>query len=467
MLKIFTGIFASCLFSHALGASQTLSTKIDALIAQRLPHAQIGILVKDAQTGQTIYSREADKLYAPGSGTKLFTAAAALYHLKPDYTIFTSLAQKDKDVYITFNGSPSLTIDNLNKLVSYLDMKTIDGDIILDSTRFKAPYYASGNSYDDLGWYYTAPVTAVILNENAADFKVISAKELGLPVQIVPEKADAGISISSQVIAISNEYDEDCRVNIDIKPHNTLRLYGCFAEYKQPKFIHLAITDPLFLAKQIVSNALDKQGIVLKGSIRSGKTPADARVISRFRSKNLIQLITHMLQESDNLYADSLYKQLAYSVTGEGSFIKGAFAMKKILEQYTHLDTNQLVLTDGAGTRYNLVTPEQMVVLLEGLYKDNNMRPIFLKALPQSGVSGTLKDRMKKTALEKNVFAKTGSLHDISSLSGYIIQPGSHPLIFSIIINGINTPLGTAKSLEDQLLLLIVSAPDHQLEIKK
>ena len=79
-----------------------------------------------------------------------------------------------------------------------------------------------------------------------------------------------------------------------------------------------------------------------------------------------------------------------------------------------------------------------------------------MKALPQAGVSGTLIGRMKKTKLEKIVFAKTGTMHDITSLSGYIVNPKARTLIFSIVINGVNKPINVARALEEQILLTIV-----------
>ena len=162
-----------------------------------------------------------------------------------------------------------------------------------------------------------------------------------------------------------------------------------------------------------------------------------------------------MLQQSDNLYANSLTKKLGYSLTGKGTHKEGAFAIKKILSEHTHLNMTQMEIVDGEGTRYNLVTAEQMVNLLSDLYHDKDMNTIFFKALPQAGVSGTLKDRMKKTILEKKVYAKTGSMHDISSLSGFMINPNEKTFIFSIIINGVNQPLEKAKSLEEKILLAL------------
>lgn len=90
-------------------------------------------------------------------------------------------------------------------------------------------------------------------------------------------------------------------------------------------------------------------------------------------------------------------------------------------------------IVDGEGTRYNLVTPEQMVILLNDLYHDKNMKAIFFKALPQAGVSGTLKDRMKKTMLEKKFMPKRGqcmiSLHYLVLLLIRMIRLSFFPLL--------------------------------------
>jgi D-alanyl-D-alanine carboxypeptidase/D-alanyl-D-alanine-endopeptidase (penicillin-binding protein 4) len=172
-------------------------------------------------------------------------------------------------------------------------------------------------------------------------------------------------------------------------------------------------------------------------------------------SDSYFKLIQHMLQESDNLYADSLTKQLGFIETQTGTYKQGVFAIKKILSKHTHLNFNTIDLSDGLGSRYNLATAEQMTILLADIYHNKTLYPQMLQALPEAGISGSLKARFKKTPLEKSVFAKTGTMHDISSLSGYIVRPNQHPLIFSILINGINQPISVVKKLEEDLLLLI------------
>ncbi len=440
--------------------ADSMASKIDIALNKELPHASVSILIKDAKNGQLIFSRNANKLLAPASNIKLFTAAAALYYWKPEHYFVTQLLQKKQNYYIYFGGSPSLTADNLSALlIQYCktnNIKKINESIILDTSLFTAPYYPNGVSYDDLGWYYAAPDTAVILNENATHYELITAKALGKPAIIKPKKNSPQLTMINEVITVSKEEEKNhCTLNVEIKPNNTLRLYGCVAQAKNPKILELAIPNPELLAKQVIIKTLKDNSIQFNGQIINGKTPKDAVVLAQLHSDIVSKLINHMLKESDNLYADNLTKQLAYSLTQETTNKQAMFAVKDILSKNTQLDMNQLELADGVGTRYNLATAEQMTILLSNIYRDKKIFPIFFSALPQSGVSGTLKDRMKKTPLEKIVYAKTGSMHDISSLSGYLINPNGRPIIFSIIINGINKPLSKAKALEEQILTII------------
>lgn len=449
----------TALFVSQLGNSQTLSEKIDGIIAQQLPHATVGVLIKDAQTGQVVYSRNADKLLSPASGMKVLTAAAALYQLKPDYRFITTLSRKNQDYYLQFTGSPSFTVDNLTSLVLSLqknNVNTVNGNVVIDSSQYQSPYYPSGTSYDDLGWYYAAPDTAAILNDNKVVYELISANELGQLAKAKPKTLPKALTLINEVVTVSKEEEKNhCSLNLETKPNNTVRLYGCMIQDKNPKLIELAIPDPILLVKQVVKKTLNQSNIAVKGTITTGVSPSDTAFVASFQSKPLSKLITHMLQQSDNLYANSLTKKLGYSLTGKGTHKEGAFAIKKILSEHTHLNMTQMEIVDGEGTRYNLVTAEQMVNLLSDLYHDKDMNTIFFKALPQAGVSGTLKDRMKKTILEKKVYAKTGSMHDISSLSGFMINPNEKTFIFSIIINGVNQPLEKAKSLEEKILLAL------------
>lgn len=425
-------------------------------INQQLPHASVGVYVTEAETGKVLYRYRSSKLMTIASGMKLFIAAAALYQWKPDDHFMTALSTKNNDVYITFSGSPSLTINQFKDLLSHLStkgIKTIQGNIILDISRFQPPYYLNGVSFDDLGWYYNAPDTAVILNGNAVTYKVIPTK-IGTPLLLKAEDPSLPLRLINQVITVNQEEaSQHCNFNIAIEENNTLRLFGCQAVSTTPRLLKLAVPEPILFAKHLIKQSLKNQHIALKGKILTGKTPATARTIAYIPSDDIVTLVTHMLQESDNVYANSLTKQLGFIVMGQGTYIQGMYAIKKILNKQIHLDTKQMVLADSVGTRYNLVSAEQIVHLLSALYHNPDLQKTIIKALPQAGASGTLKDRMKTSPLAKHLYAKTGSMHDVSSLSGFIIMPQTKPIIFSIIVNGIHVPAHKVKQFEEALLL--------------
>jgi D-alanyl-D-alanine carboxypeptidase/D-alanyl-D-alanine-endopeptidase (penicillin-binding protein 4) len=465
-VRYFNFLLIFMLFNQTI-CSQPLTAKIDEIIEQELPRAVVGMLIKNVQTGEIIYSRNANKLLSPASSTKLFTAAAALYYLQSGFRFLTTLSQKEQNYYLTFTGSPSLTEENLVALLATLkknNLETIQGNIVIDNTSYSAPFYLNGDSYDDLGWAYAAPDSAVVLNENSEAYELISAQTLGMPPQLklkpkfsskAKHETLKALTIINDLITVSKEEEKNhCGLHVEVKENNTLRLFGCVAQEKNPKLLEFAIPDPLLFVKQVIQNTLKQNGIELKGNIIVGSTPADAQDLVTYQSANLFKLVKHMLQKSDNLYANSLTRTLGYLITGKGTHKEGIFAIKKIISEHTHLDMSQMELIDGEGTRYNLIAPEQFVALLTVLYQNKTLQPILLNSLAQAGVSGTLQGRMKNTILNKKVYAKTGSMHDISSLSGFIINPNAKSFVFSIITNGVSKA-EKAKALEEKILLMI------------
>ncbi len=451
-----------CLSRILHAQADALQHTIDGLIEQSFPHATVGVFIKDAQSEGILYERHANKLLSPASNIKMLTAAAAFYHLGPEDRYRTTLSRDKHNIYITFTGSPAFTTDDLKQLLSHLKqqgIKTIPGNVVLDTSQFKPPYHPAGSNYDDLGWYYDAPSTAVILDGNAVAFDFISAETLNKPIKIKPEKPNNTLHLINNVRSVSKaQAKEHCSLNIEMQPNNTVQLYGCLAQDKKPLKMQLALPNPNLYAKQIIKTALKENNIVLSGDIIEGHRPPQTQTIAIHQSDELKQLLTHMLLESDNLFAGSVTKRLAHSITGEGTYKQGAFAIKQILAKHTKLDVKQLQLADGDGTRYNLITPKQTALLLSDLLEDKKISPMFIDALPIMGVSGTLKGRMKKTVLENTVKAKTGSMHDISALSGYLLLPKDKTIIFSIISNNITGDYSNAKKLEDNILLAVYSS---------
>ena len=113
-----------------------------------------------------------------------------------------------------------------------------------------------------------------------------------------------------------------------------------------------------------------------------------------------------------------------------------------------------LIQRDGSGlTRYDFVTPEALVAILTHVDRDARLREPFEASLPIAGRDGTLANRMKGTPAEGNARAKTGSMTGVRGTSGYVSAADGEPLVFSILVNGYDTPGSTITAAEDAIIV--------------
>ena len=184
---------------------------------------------------------------------------------------------------------------------------------------------------------------------------------------------------------------------------------------------------------------LVKCGVVVEAPISAGRLPRDKDVLLVCsRSHSLNEVLVPMMKESDNLYAESMFFQIAASMGKRPA--EAAHARQQIKQLLAKAGVNgvQYRIADGSGlSLYNYVTPELMVLLLRYAYLKRDVMAALYPALPVAGVDGTLKKRMTKGAAYENVHAKTGTLSGISSLAGYCRAENRHMLAFCIINQGV------------------------------
>lgn len=182
---------------------------------------------------------------------------------------------------------------------------------------------------------------------------------------------------------------------------------------------------------------LREAGIYLTGSLGEQRKPEDANCIVR-RFHTIDQVLMRMLKESDNLYAESMFYQIAASTGNHPATAKSARAIIKQLVNKIGLDGSRYQFADGSGlSLYNYVSAELEVKLLRYAYNDQNIYNHLLPALPIAGIDGTLRKRMTGAFTRGNVHAKTGTVTGISSLCGYLTAANGHHLCFSIINQGV------------------------------
>ncbi len=182
---------------------------------------------------------------------------------------------------------------------------------------------------------------------------------------------------------------------------------------------------------------LRKAGIYLTGTIGEKSKPNDANcIVMRFHT--IDQILMRMLKESDNLYAESMFYQIAAASGSRPANARNARTIMKQLTNKLGLDASRYMFADGSGlSLYNYVSPELEVRFLKYAYENGHIINHLLPALPIAGVDGTLKKRMRSEFTRNNVKAKTGTVAGISSLCGYLTAANGHHLCFSIINQGI------------------------------
>lgn len=187
-----------------------------------------------------------------------------------------------------------------------------------------------------------------------------------------------------------------------------------------------------FLAK------LKDIGIVYENMYATIKTcPSNAfSVCTRFHTMD--QILHKMMKDSDNLYAESMYYQIAASTGNRPASAKSARNVERQLVHKIGLDPSRYKFADGSGlSLYNYLSAELETMLLRYAYRNENIKVHLMQSLPIGGVDGTLKKRMKNSFTHGNVKAKTGTLTGVISLAGYCKAANGHDLCFSIINNGI------------------------------
>lgn len=450
-MKKLSAVFIGSMISTAAFSINISATMINQLVQQYTPSALVGVEVADANTGNIIFKHNANIAFQPASNVKILTATAGLLYLGPNYSYTTSVyvdptQLKDKhlkgNLVIKFSGDPSLSKNNLANLIKLTaqKIKSINGNVILDNTRFSVPYYSLGMIYEDQNWYYGSPATTIVLDKNYATFNLYPNKTIGKPASVQLLRNMQYMPMKYNVITVSNkEADHHCRLLVDIAKNNHVTLSGCWPLKGADPELDIAIKNPALFAAQFIQKELSKNNISFKGKIITGQKPqASNKLIAMHRSPFLVNLIHTMMKSSDNLYAQIITRSIGEKYYHVATIQEGANAIKQILKQQTKIDFQKSSdLYDGAGNRYNLLTPDQIIQVLYLAYH-SPIKKDFINSLPQSGknIDGTFRHQtIYSKFLPPNVYAKTGSMKGVVNLSGYFLTPNKRLLIFSIMIN--------------------------------
>ena len=202
------------------------------------------------------------------------------------------------------------------------------------------------------------------------------------------------------------------------------------------------------------SRQLEEMGVTLNGSTGERQLPTDAQLLTTC-THSIRQVLHRMMKQSDNLYAESMFYQLAANGGTRWASAKMARQYENALFSRLGLNPRDYNVADGSGlSLYNYVSTELEVKLLRYAYQRSDIYDAYLEALPIASVDGTLKKRMRGTAAAGNVRAKTGTVKGVSSLAGYLTASNGHLLCFSIINNG-GLSNGPMRNLQNKICVAL------------
>jgi D-alanyl-D-alanine carboxypeptidase/D-alanyl-D-alanine-endopeptidase (penicillin-binding protein 4) len=451
-----------------------LENQINEVLAdERLKGAISAVSIRDAHSGEIIFSRFGDTRLKIASSMKLLTGAAALNILGPDYTFETAVLTDGKirghilrgNLYIKGKGDPTLTLqdfDELAKELKNLGIHKITGDVKGDDTWYDDGRLSEDMMVSDESYYYGAPVSALTASPDE-DYDAgsvmmdITPTKRGKPAIITLFPKTNVVKLVNRTVTVEKEGSEAISA---VRKHggDTIIVEGTIPIEAKPEREWMAVRDPSAYALDLFRQSLEKEGIWIKGRAdKDGNPPRKTVVLLTKSSPPLSDIFIPYMKLSNNTIAEMLVKEMGKVVYGEGSWEKGLKAVNDCLPL---IGVNPAVmhLRDGSGISHISTVPagELSKLLVEARKKE--WFPVFLQSLPVAGakdrlIGGTLRRRMGQTAAAANVKAKTGTVTGASSLTGYVTTKGGQELAFAIVFNHFAGE--NVKDLEDQIAVLL------------
>jgi D-alanyl-D-alanine carboxypeptidase/D-alanyl-D-alanine-endopeptidase (penicillin-binding protein 4) len=217
------------------------------------------------------------------------------------------------------------------------------------------------------------------------------------------------------------------------------------------------VDDPQLLAGYALKSVLEDSGVKVTGDVKLGAGASRGNVLVRHESEPLSALLYALGKNSDNFYAEMIFKSIGAEAKGRPG--KSADAAELVTSWIAKNDLGDqgFVVKNGSGLfDANRTTAHSMAKLLRYAWQDPIMRGEFLAQLSIGGVDGTLHKRFRDTRAHRAVRAKTGTLDDAIALSGYVLGPsGKDTLAFAIMFNKVAGRQSSARAAADKLVELL------------
>jgi len=446
-----------------------------------IDHALWSVSVQSLKQGGPLYRLNSSRMQVPASNQKLITSAVAAERLGWDYRYTTKVyttgtlsegGDLDGDLIIAGNGDPTINprhperwgaFDAWAKELYAKGIRHIRGDLIGDDNAFAEPGYGFGWAWDDLVTGYGAAVGALQYNENQIELMILPGSEAGGRAVISQSPPGGGMLVDHGVTTVAA--GQPSRISVARNPGTALlSVTGQIAIDSPPISELAAVPNPTLFYLNALRATLERHRILVSGKtldIDDQRIKPDysrATLVLEDRSPALDAVIDVCLKWSRNEYAETMLMSLAPA----GAEATAAAALAVVHDTLLEwgIQPESYVARDGSGlSRNDYLAPDVLIALLTHVWKDDRHREKFQATLPQAATSGSLTNRLKDTVAAGRVWAKTGSMSNVRSLSGYVMTLDNEPLVFSMIVNGFHVPASRIDSAMDEALVRLVKFP--------
>lgn len=442
------------------------------LARPEIQRGSVGVKIVSLATGKVILEQNAEKYFMPASNMKNFTVATALERLTPDHRFVTSIyaaAMPDADGTIkgdlrifgrgdvsmstrfSGNSDPMTSLEALAQKIQSLGIKKIDGSIIGDDSYFRGFPIPSGWEWDDLQWSYGAEVSGLPLNDSTIDISVRPGSAGNTcTVRLTPYNPVMRIVNT----CMTTPGPRTLRVHKRID-QNIVEISGTMPLNDAGWNKTISVSRPAEMFAALLRQRLIEKGITVTGNYKyekreSGTMPTEIE-IGKIESPPLALIAAHTMKPSQNMYTETLLWTLGEyarsrttfpTVTNGNGTVKdsaelGIGEVKAFLTSIG-VAPDGIIQYDGSGlSRHNLITPSAVVQLYSYMAKQSRFAQAWRDSLTIGGVDGTLRNRFRGTRASGNVRGKTGTIDQVSALSGYVKTAAGEELVFSMVVNGV------------------------------
>lgn len=447
-----------------------------------------GVLAVSAHDGEVLFARNAGTALAPASNQKLFTSAAALHQLGPEFRFPTYLLARgsvengvlDGDLILYGTGDPSMASRLLSsaeapfrefaRALREQGIHTVTGSVVGDGSFFTGPTRHPSWNAHSLNEWYAAPISGLSWNENVVSLQ-IRATSPGARPEVRTHPAGAILPMDNQGLTVAGASRRPLLIVRD-DPDEPIGVQGEIRPGQGDIWRRMTVSDPPSFAASVLHRILVEDGIRVRGRPQGVTDPARSLVsqasvvapaiqgqglwtVAVHTSPPFPDLLAVVNQRSHNLYADALLFTLGRVTGGTASFESGAAALTDYLTEVVGVDADGLLIEDGSGlSRFNRAQPTGFVQLLAHMEGDRH-GPVFWESLPEAGDRQGIR-RMYRSAAAGNLRAKTGTINRVSALSGRVNTLSGDPVYFSIMANDVPST-AAAKRVEDQIGIQLAS----------